>query len=90
VYAKFPLQELKCPLDLQEPDFLNLLRSSYPQLAAGPFTFLSDKGRKLRPLKLQSVTPKEILRKSRSSGSSVVYIRLQVPVFTTTAFCASR
>ncbi|XP_072232025.1 uncharacterized protein [Leuresthes tenuis] len=77
VYAKYPLQELKCPLDLQEPDFLNLLRSTYPQLAAGPFTILFDKGRKLRPLKLKSVTPEEILRKRSSCGSSVVYIRLQ-------------
>ena len=82
VFKKFPVQELRCPPGLQEPDFLDLLRSSFPQLAAGkPFdVFRSDRTRRLQPLRVKTLTPEEIYRTIRSTGArnSALYIRLKV------------
>ncbi|XP_015226408.1 PREDICTED: zinc finger protein 239-like [Cyprinodon variegatus] len=73
---KCPLVSLKCPQGLQWMDFLNLLRSAVPQLAADdqPFDILMlDKKRRLQPL-----TP-EIIRNVRSTGlrKPTLYIRLK-------------
>ncbi|XP_071400437.1 zinc finger protein 835-like [Centroberyx affinis] len=80
VFKKCPVQEVKCPRGLREADFLDLLRSSFPQLAGGnkPFDlFTADRSRKLQPLKLKTLTPEEIHRSIRSSGAgkSALYIR---------------
>ncbi|XP_071315959.1 uncharacterized protein [Trachinotus anak] len=81
VFQKYPVQELQCPRGLQEADFLDLLRSTFPQLAAEkPFdVFTSDRSRKLQPLKVKTLTPEEIYRSIRSSGAgnSALYIRLK-------------
>ncbi|XP_026225000.1 zinc finger and SCAN domain-containing protein 2-like isoform X2 [Anabas testudineus] len=81
VFKKFPVQELQCPRGLQEADFLSLLRSTFPQLAADkPFdVFTSDRSRRLQPLKVKALTPEEICRTIRSSGAgnSALYIRLK-------------
>ncbi|XP_036967065.1 uncharacterized protein LOC119026691 isoform X1 [Acanthopagrus latus] len=79
VYKKYPVRELRCPRDLQEPDFLDLLRSTFPQLAAQkPFDVLtSDRSKRLHPLRLETLTPEEIYRSVRSTGHSALYIQLK-------------
>lgn len=77
VYQMCPLHELMCPRGLQEDDFVDLLRSTFPQLTADePFDlFVSDKSRKLKPLKVRSLTTEEVERATRTS---TLYIRLKV------------
>ncbi|KAM4537364.1 uncharacterized protein PAE49_021702 [Odontesthes bonariensis] len=78
---KCPALTLRCPPGLQEADFLALLRSAVPQLAGDdkPFDLLtSDRRRRLKPLKLKTVTPEEILRNLGGAGlRSAVHIRLK-------------
>uniref|UniRef100_A0A8P4KBC3 C2H2-type domain-containing protein n=1 Tax=Dicentrarchus labrax TaxID=13489 RepID=A0A8P4KBC3_DICLA len=76
---KSPVNELKCPRGLREPDFLNLLRSTFPQVTGQFDVFTVDATRKLTPLKLQTLTPEEIQRsiKSTGKGRSALYIRAQ-------------
>ncbi|XP_054912275.1 uncharacterized protein LOC129376712 [Poeciliopsis prolifica] len=82
VFQKSPIQNLSCPRDLPESDFLDLLRSSVPQLAAGePFDlFITDTSRKLHPLRVSALTPEEIHRTIRTSGNSALYVRLKTAV----------
>lgn len=77
---KSPVQRLRCPLGLQEPDFLDLLRSTFPQLTGQFDAFTVDTTKKLAPLKLQTLTPEEVQRsiKSTGKGRSALYIRAQV------------
>lgn len=80
---KCPLVSLKCPPGLQELDFLSLLRSAVPQLAADdkPFHILtSDKRRRLQRLTLTTVTPEEIVRNVKPTRlrKLTIYIRLEV------------
>ncbi|XP_035005347.2 uncharacterized protein LOC118102879 [Hippoglossus stenolepis] len=77
VFQKYPLQELQCRRGLQETDFLHLLRSTFPQLAADFDFFTTDRSRKLHPLKVETLTPEEIHRSIRSNGNSALYIRLK-------------
>ncbi|CAB1423373.1 unnamed protein product [Pleuronectes platessa] len=77
VYRKYPLHELQCPRGLKETDFLHLLRSTFPQLAADFDFFTTDRSRKLHPLKVKKLTPEEIRRSIRSNGTSALYIRLK-------------
>ncbi|KAM8898550.1 uncharacterized protein AB9W97_009419 [Spinachia spinachia] len=78
---KRPALRLRCPRGLREPDFLDLLRSSFPQQCAGDgrFEFLtSDRRRRLRPLRVAALTAEEIKRSAGGSGGeSTLYIRLQ-------------
>lgn len=83
VVKKCQMVSLKCPPGLQEDHFLDLLRSSLPQLHGDdrPVEFFSsDQRRRLQPLKLKSLTPEEIHTnlKPTGPGKSAVYIRLQV------------
>ncbi|XP_038587317.1 zinc finger protein 37-like isoform X3 [Micropterus salmoides] len=82
VFQKYPVQELQCPRGLQEADFLDLLRSTFPQLAGDnkPFeVFKSDRSRRLQPLEVKTLTPEEIFRSIRLTGAgySALYIRLK-------------
>ncbi|XP_074480698.1 uncharacterized protein LOC141761266 [Sebastes fasciatus] len=81
VFKKYPVQEVTCPPGLQETDFLDLLRSTFPQLAAQePFdVFTSDRTKTLRPLQVETLTPEEICRSIRLAGrgNSALYIRLK-------------
>ncbi|XP_041820702.1 uncharacterized protein LOC121626322 isoform X2 [Chelmon rostratus] len=79
IFKKYPVQEVRCPLDLQEEDFLDLLRSTFPQLAARKLfdIFISDRSRRLQPLRVKTLTPEEIYRSISSSGHSALYIRLK-------------
>ncbi|KAG7215161.1 hypothetical protein INR49_006907 [Caranx melampygus] len=81
VFQTYPMRELRCPCGLQEADFLDLLRSTFPQLAANePFDiFWSDRSRLLKPLKVKALTPEEISStiKSTGAGKSPLYIRLK-------------
>ncbi|XP_018545307.1 zinc finger protein 317 [Lates calcarifer] len=81
VFKKCPIQELQCPRGLQEADFVDLLRSTFPQLGADkPFdVFTSDRSRRLLPLRLKTLTPEEIYRTIRYTGAghSALYIRLK-------------
>ncbi|XP_070786269.1 uncharacterized protein [Enoplosus armatus] len=78
VFRKYPVQEVRCPRGLQEEDFLDLLRSAFPQLAAQKqFDFFtSDRTKRLQPLRLETLTPEEIYR---TAGHSALYIRLKLP-----------
>ncbi|KAK5618340.1 hypothetical protein CRENBAI_019411 [Crenichthys baileyi] len=73
VFQKSPDSILKCPRGLQEVVFLDLLRSTFPQLAAGePFDiFIADKSRSLSPLAVK--TPQEICR----AGNQNLYVCLK-------------
>ncbi|XP_047242789.1 zinc finger protein 250-like isoform X3 [Girardinichthys multiradiatus] len=79
VFQKSPIQDLSCPRVLGESDFLDLLRSTFPQLAAGaPFDlFMTDNSRRLHPLMVNTLTPEEIYTCIRSSGNSALYIRMK-------------
>ncbi len=75
--------KLKCPRGLQEADFLDLLKSTFPQLSGDNKCFdilTSDKRRRLQPLKLKKLTPEEIHRNISCTGwgKSMLYIRLRV------------
>lgn len=72
-----------CPRSLQEADFLDLLRSTFPQLAGNdrPLeVFKADRGRRLQRLRVKTLTPAEICRamKSTGAGQSALYIRVKV------------
>ncbi|KAK2899465.1 zinc finger protein 37-like [Channa argus] len=71
------VQELLCPPGLQEADFMNLLRSTFPQLAADkPFDiFAPDRKRRLQLLNLETLTPEAICW--NRAGKSTLYIRLK-------------
>uniref|UniRef100_A0A671UCF8 Zinc finger protein 835-like n=1 Tax=Sparus aurata TaxID=8175 RepID=A0A671UCF8_SPAAU len=73
------VKDLTCPQRLQESDFLDLLRSTFPQLTGGFDVFTVDSNRRLKPLKLQTLTPEEIQRSIRSTGKgrSALYIRVK-------------
>ncbi|XP_044039855.1 zinc finger protein 260-like [Siniperca chuatsi] len=80
VLKKCPMLKLKCPRGLQEAEFLDLLESTFPQLSADnkPFDILtSDRRRRLRPLKLKTLTPEEIQRNVVRTGwgTSTLFIR---------------
>nr|XP_054589948.1 zinc finger protein 436 [Nothobranchius furzeri] len=83
VFKKAPVQDLKCPRGLQESDFMDLLRSSFPQLANGePFDlFKTDRRRKLLPLRVKALTPEEIHETvnwpSRCGQLLTLYLRLK-------------
>ncbi|XP_039997522.1 uncharacterized protein LOC120797742 [Xiphias gladius] len=79
VFKKYPAQDLKCPRGLREPDFLDLLRSSFPPLAADKSfdLFTTDRTRRLLPLRVKTLTPEEIYRTIKSTGHSALYIRLK-------------
>ncbi|XP_065806646.1 zinc finger and SCAN domain-containing protein 2-like [Labrus bergylta] len=79
VFPNCPLKDLRCPRGLQEADFLDLLRSTFPQLVdQEPLEFFtSDRSRRLLPLSVTTLTPEEICRSVRLSGAgkSALYIR---------------
>ncbi|XP_051260075.1 zinc finger protein 93-like [Dicentrarchus labrax] len=81
VYKMYKLRKLQCPHGLQETDFMDLLRSNFPQLAAQETFdfFLTDKTKRLQPLRAEALTPEEIYRSIGLSGSgnSALYIRLK-------------
>lgn len=62
---------------------MDLLRVTFPQLVGDDRkinVFKSDRSRKLQKLRMSSLTPEEIYRSTRSTGSkkSVLYIKLKV------------
>ncbi|KAM9328586.1 uncharacterized protein KZ484_019981 isoform 2-T2 [Pholidichthys leucotaenia] len=79
VFQKSPLQNLRCPRGLQEAEFLDLLRYTFPQLGTSePFKFcISDSSRKLQAVDVESMTPEEIYRVVSSTENSTLYIRLK-------------
>ncbi|XP_039996668.1 zinc finger protein 491-like isoform X2 [Xiphias gladius] len=82
VLKKCPMLKLKCPRGLQEADFLDLLRSNFPQLAGDNKTFdilTSNRRRRLQRLKLKTVTPEEIHKNISCTGwgTSTLFIRLK-------------
>ncbi|XP_008323118.1 uncharacterized protein LOC103389476 [Cynoglossus semilaevis] len=81
VFRKYRSHTLKCPSGLQEPDFLDLLRSTFPQLAPDvSFDFYtSSRSKRLYPLEVNTLTPEEIQRAIRSTGFSSLYIRVKGP-----------
>ncbi|XP_045921405.1 uncharacterized protein LOC123980884 isoform X3 [Micropterus dolomieu] len=83
MYQKYPVHEMRCPRGLQEADFLDLLRSTFPQLAAHkPFdVFICQKNKKLQPLKVKTLTPEEICQSISFTGRSAIYIRLKSTSF---------
>lgn len=80
VFRKYPRQVLKCPGGLQEPDFVDLLRSTFPQLTGDkPFDILtSDRSGTLYPLSMTNLTPEGVYRTMKLLQHSGIYIRLKV------------
>lgn len=76
------IHQLDCPGDLQESPFLDLLRSSFPQLRDQTVELLTRTGDRLLPVKTQHQTVKEIRQNVASSDDSVLYVRVQVCVLT--------
>ncbi|XP_075941066.1 uncharacterized protein LOC142943436 [Anarhichas minor] len=81
VLKKCPMLRLRCPRGLEEADFVDLLRSSFPQLSGddGRFDVLtSDTRRRLKPLRVKTLTAEEIQRNvGCTGGKSTLYIRLK-------------
>ncbi|XP_049423643.1 endothelial zinc finger protein induced by tumor necrosis factor alpha-like [Epinephelus fuscoguttatus] len=81
VLKKCPMLKLKCPRGLQETDFLDLLRSTFPQLSGDDRRFdilTSDKRRRLQRLRVKTLTAEEIHRNIGCTGwKSTLYIRLK-------------
>lgn len=77
VFKKYPLHYMQCARDLQEAEFLDLLRSTFLELAGNaPFdAFISDRTKKLQPLVVASFTPELV---SQGAGLSSLYLRLKV------------
>ncbi|XP_017165856.1 uncharacterized protein LOC103480990 [Poecilia reticulata] len=75
VLRKYRLNKLECRPGMQESDFLDLLRSTFPQLVQFE-AFKCDRSRKLLPLHLPSFTPELICT---AAGTSALYLRLQHP-----------
>ncbi|XP_067379221.1 zinc finger protein 724-like isoform X2 [Channa argus] len=78
--------KLKCPCGLQEAEFLDLLRATFPQLTGDKKYFdilTSNKTRRLQQLRLKTVTPEEIHRHVSCTGlgKSTLYIRLKTSLF---------
>lgn len=62
---------------------MDLLRLTFPQLVGDDKKinmYKSDRSRKLQKLKMNTLTPEEIYRSMRSTGSkkSVLYVKLKV------------
>ncbi|XP_041636154.1 zinc finger protein 436-like isoform X2 [Cheilinus undulatus] len=78
---KSQLKEVRCPRGLQEAEFLDLLKVSFPQLMGEFDVFTINPTRRLKPLKLKVMTPEEIQKalKSEGKGRSALYIRLKGP-----------
>lgn len=59
---------------------MELLKSTFPQMAADkPFDVLTaDRNRRLQPLKVELLTPEELYRAIKASGSIVLFVRLKV------------
>ncbi|XP_041635202.1 zinc finger protein 491-like isoform X2 [Cheilinus undulatus] len=76
---KSQLKTLSCPWGMQEVDFLDLLRATFPQLTGEFDAFTVDATRRLRPLKVRRLTPEEIKKslKSTGKGRSALYIRVK-------------
>ncbi|XP_042368212.1 endothelial zinc finger protein induced by tumor necrosis factor alpha-like [Plectropomus leopardus] len=81
VLQKSPLLKLRCPRGLQETDFMDFLRSSFPQLSGGDRRFdllTCDKRRRLQPLTARTLTAEEIHGNLGGAGwRSTLYIRLK-------------
>ncbi|XP_037614882.1 uncharacterized protein LOC119481760 isoform X2 [Sebastes umbrosus] len=75
VFKKYPVQEVRCSRGLQEADFLDLLKSTFPQLAAHkPFdVFTTNRRKRLQPITAETLTPESC----RSTGHSALYFRLK-------------
>ncbi|XP_024143498.1 zinc finger protein 37 [Oryzias melastigma] len=82
VLQRSPVQELECPRGLQEPEFLDLLRASFPQLDRDDRklgVYKSDRSKRLRRLRVDALTPEEIYRSMKSTGikKTLLYIRMK-------------
>uniref|UniRef100_A0A3Q2VRW3 Transcription factor 7-like 2 n=1 Tax=Haplochromis burtoni TaxID=8153 RepID=A0A3Q2VRW3_HAPBU len=77
VFKKCPVQNLTCPRGLQEDDFLELLRSTFPQLGSEePLDFLiSSSHKRLQLLQIEPRTPEAIYNAINAVGNSALYIR---------------
>nr|XP_046236059.1 zinc finger protein 25-like isoform X2 [Scatophagus argus] len=76
VLKKCPVRQLKCPRGLQETDFLDLLKSTFPQLSGDNKYFdilTSDERRRLQPLNLTTLTAEDVHRNRKST----LFIRLK-------------
>ncbi|RVE60876.1 hypothetical protein OJAV_G00185290 [Oryzias javanicus] len=71
------IHQLDCPGDPQDPPFLDLLRSSFPQLGVQAVELLTRTGDQLLPVKTQNQTVKEIRQNVASSDDAVLYVRVQ-------------
>lgn len=74
------MQNLMCPRGLQEDDFLELLRSTFPQLGSEePLDFLiSSSHKRLQLLQIEPRTPEAIYNAINAVGNSALYIRPKV------------
>ncbi|XP_004079625.2 zinc finger protein 37 [Oryzias latipes] len=82
VLHRSPIQELKCPRGLQEAEFLDLLRSSFPRLRQDDRklgVFKSDRSKRLQRLRVGALTPEEIYRSMKSTGikKTLLYIKMK-------------
>ena len=62
---------------------MNLLRSTFPQLAGDDKKFhmyKSDRSRRLQRLRVKSLTPEEIYRSMRSTGIKKTYLYIKLKV----------
>lgn len=81
-FKKTLFEDLKCPRDLKEGDFLDMIKSTFPQLAGDkPLNiFKSDHSKRLQRLMLKTLTPEDIYRTTKPTGleKAVLYVKLKV------------
>uniref|UniRef100_A0A3B3CR67 C2H2-type domain-containing protein n=1 Tax=Oryzias melastigma TaxID=30732 RepID=A0A3B3CR67_ORYME len=78
------VRDLSFPRSLKEPEFLDLLRSSFPPLAGSHKLFeiyTLNRSTKLQKLPLKTMTPNEIIRsiKANAPRATVLFIKLKSP-----------
>nr|XP_004574919.2 zinc finger protein 583 [Maylandia zebra] len=80
-FKKTLFEDLKCPRDLKEGDFLDMIKSTFPQLAGDkPLNiFKSDHSKRLQRLMLKTLTPEDIYRTTKPTGleKAVLYVKLK-------------
>lgn len=75
---KYPIVEFQCACSLKEAEFLDLLRSTFPQLAGETLGFLAGNDANVKPIDIKNQTSDEISQSLRLAGNSFLCIQIKV------------
>lgn len=77
VLEKYPVVEFQCARSLKEAEFLDLLRSTFPQLAGETLDFLAGNDAQVKPIDIKNQTSDEISQNLRLAGNSFLCIQIK-------------